>query len=764
MVLEEMKTYYLLIQGIVQGVGFRPFIKNLADTYSLKGSVINSSIGVEIYFNATDQQADIFISAIRDKQPIVATIKSIDKQIVDTIEFDSFEILDTIDTLNNINIGGLTLIAPDLAVCADCISDILDKDNRRYLYPFTNCTNCGARYSIIDSIPYDRKNSSMRDFELCEECKTEYLDSSDRRFHAEANACHKCGPKITLYYADKVITDNNEALRLIGKSIDNAKIVAVKGLGGFHLILSAKSDEAIKRLRDLKFRQTKPFAVMAKDIEAIEKYIKLSDDDKRILTSKEAPILIIDQRIDILSRYISPHQQNIGIMIAYTPLHRLLFEFMDTEFIIATSANISDEPIVKDIFEAKEKLSRFTDIFLDHDREIYTRLDDSVIMRSGSGYTFIRRSRSYAPYPIEIDKVIDKDIFAAGADLKSTLAFYKNGYIFLSQYIGDLNNISTSEYYNETYKKLSTAFNINPTVAVRDYHPNFTSSIYAESLGIDIFKVQHHLAHFLSVLAEHNYHDDAIGIVLDGFGLGIDDTAWGGEFFVKQSNSVSREFRLKQYIQPSMDASTRSPYMMLISYLTSMGMLGRAEKILKSRLRLSDKEIKLVEAISKSGINSILTSSAGRLFESVGSLLIGERDNEYEGSLAIRLEAIIDNEEKGYYEFNIEDNELDFVTTFEQILSDLESNVSVPIISARFHNGFSRAISEVAVKLSKRYNIKVITVSGGVFQNRIILDRVIECLEGSGLVVMRNEQLPTNDASIAVGQIYAYLYDIKLRK
>ncbi len=779
MVLEEMITYQIIVQGVVQGVGFRPFIKRSADKFLLNGYVKNSSIGVVIVININNKcTVEDFVEYIKVNKPINAVIKSIDSTVIDSDIYKNFSIYKSDIT------EGLTLISPDLAICKECEQEIFDIGNRRYLYPFTNCTNCGPRYSIIKSIPYDRCNTTMSNFILCKKCRDEYEDSDSRRFHAEPNACAECGPSLTLYDADEVIIDNKLAIERTAERVNNGEIVAIKGLSGFHFMLSAYNDKTILRLRELKNRPTKPFAVMVKDISVLDKYIdNIPDKERKILTSQEAPIVIFNninfEKLGI-SKYVSPqsfesyqgvcnsiqnNRNSLGVMIAYTPLHKLLFNFYKSDFIIATSANIGDEPVVSDIFEAKDKLANFTDIFLDHNRIIHTRLDDSVVALLKDGYQFIRRSRSYAPYPIDFDKIVDTEVFAAGADLKSTLAFYKNGYAFLSQYIGDLESIASYDYFDETYKKLSSVLNIKPQVVVRDFHDGFISSRYADriakALSVNVIKVQHHIAHFLSVLAEHKYTGDSIGVVFDGFGLGIDNFAWGGEFFLKRESKVTRVFSLEQYVQPSMDASAKSPYMMLISYLSSMSLLDNADMLLKNRLKLNSEEINIVRQISDKYINSIYTTSVGRLFEAVGSFLLCERNNEYEGSLAIKLESIVDVNEQSYYHFTIDNGTLDFKDVFNELISDLYNGELISIISAKFHNGFIKAVTDIIINLSLENDIKHISLSGGVFQNKILLNGITKTLEDRDLTVYRNNVIPTNDASISLGQIYYYLYGIE---
>ncbi len=438
-------TRQIEIQGIVQGVGFRPFVKNLADSMNIKGCVTNTSHGVVIKANLSDNKLDDFLINIKKKSPALSCITNIEVKNIDYTEFSTFSIADSEYTSGN------TLISPDIAICNECRSEILDYAEKRFFYPFTNCTNCGPRYSIIENIPYDRCNTTMKDFKMCDECYEEYTDTSDRRFHAEPIACGDCGPKVTLNFKDKIIKNQEDAFKQVADYIDNGGIVAVKGLGGYHLICSAEKDDAVLKLRKLKNRNTKPFAIMAENIATIKKHAIVPEIVESQIKSPESPIVIFEWYERPFSEYVAPNSNKIGVMIAYTPLHIVLFQYMKTKFIIATSGNNRDEPIAKTEDEAENNLQKYTDVFLHHNRKIFQRVDDSVCAVSDYGYILYRRARGYAPYPVAIKSTSNEEIFASGADLKSSLLFYKSGFAFLSQYIGDLNNIESENMYKEVY-------------------------------------------------------------------------------------------------------------------------------------------------------------------------------------------------------------------------------------------------------------------------------------------------------------------------
>ncbi len=752
-----MITREIRIQGIVQGVGFRPFIKNLADSLQIKGSVINTSNGVVIKANLWDEELTKFIQLIKTKSPSLSHIVDIQVQDIPHIDFNDFKIETSKDT------GGITLIPPDMAICDECRAEILDISERRFFYPFTNCTNCGPRYSIIEHLPYDRCNTTMKSFNMCSECMHEYENSKDRRFHAEPIACIDCGPKVYLNYKGKIIENQEESFKKLAEHIDNGGIAAVKGLGGYHLICSAEQNEPVLKLRKYKKRNTKPFAIMAENIETIKRYAVVPNEVEKILRQPESPIVIFEWFRRPFSNLISPNSNKIGVMVAYTPLHITLFQFMKTKFIVATSGNYKDEPIAKDEHEAETNLKNFTDVFLHHNREIYQRVDDSVCITADYGYTLLRRARGFAPYPVALRKYKDEELFASGANLKSSLLFYKGGYGFLSQYIGDLDNIETEEMYEEVHNNMKSLFNINSDTAIIDYHSQYRSSLFAEKKYKKIYKVQHHAAHFASNLAENSYYDNAIGVVMDGFGLGLDNKGWGGEIFIKQDNIITRYAHIENHIQPGLDSAAKNPVRMVISYLHSNNLLEKIKPLLLENDYTTEQEISLIKSAVDNKVNSIDTSAAGRLFEAMGSLILRKRSNEYEGELAILLENLTYGECEEEYNFIFEENEIKLYNMLQEMLDDILNNTDIRIISTKFHNGFAKVIYNICMHLKEKYNICTVALSGGVMQNIFLSSKIYNLLVNNGFNVLIHKKVPANDAGIALGQLYYYLCDLELK-
>ncbi len=744
-----MGFYQVHFKGIVQGVGFRPFIKNLADEHSLLGEVYNTSDGVIAKISCSKDELDFFLSEFKRRLPPLAHVISIEIEEVDnTTTYTSFSISKSIGK------QGVTPVSPDIATCNDCMAEISDSNERRYEYAFTNCTNCGARYSIIESLPYDRKNTVMTEFEMCDDCHEQYSNQLDRRYHAQPIACEVCGPKAYINH-DNNYLEATDAIKYVANKIDDGEIVAIKGLGGYHIICDATNDMAVQKLKQLKNRGTKPFAVMCESIDSIHEYTTTEQKFDDLFSSSESPIVIFDWHNHPLSKDINSVSNKIGIMRAYTPLHLILFKYLKTKFIVATSGNAKDEPIASDEATAEQALSQYTNIFLHHNRKIHTAIDDSVIALTKRDYTIIRRARGYAPFPVMIKSNCDKQIFAAGANLKSSIALYKDGYAFLSQYIGDLDNIETENFYSEIYDKMCSMFAITPELAIKDMHPTYRSSTFADELKLGAETIQHHKAHFMSCLAENSHYGDAIGVVMDGFGLGDDDDAWGGEFFVKIGSDISRVAHIKKYIQAGLDSSTKHPVRMAFSYIYSMGLLDSAKHYLVNELNMTENEMSLLKYAIDNNVNSIETSSAGRLFEAIGSIVLKQRTNSYEGELAINLEAIADRSITDSYNFEFTNNNIDFKNVIINLLHDIESSVPVSIISAKFHNGFANIVADACLQIADNNAINVVALSGGVMQNVLLLDMVVEKLEDKNITVLTHKKIPANDGGIALGQIYS---------
>ena len=763
-----MKTKIIKIQGIVQGVGFRPFIKNLADKLEILGVVYNNSRGVIIKCNVSQSELEEFIRRIKEELPPIAHIISIDIEDTGTHYFKNFEII------KSEKVDGITLISPDIAICEQCRNEILDIGERRFYYPFTNCTNCGPRYSIIKEIPYDRPNTTMSSFAMCNNCLDEYKDTNDRRFHAQPIACFDCGPMIEAEINGNTIYDNEEAFYKIAELIDSGEIVAIKGLGGYHLVCNGEDESAVEKLRVIKKRETKPFALMVENIDTIKKYLEVSEIEEKMLKSKEAPIVILnwENNGEILekpyAKNVSPMSNKVGIMIAYTPLHVILFNFLKTKFIVATSGNMKDEPIAKDKEEAKSNLGQATNYFLHHNREIYTRIDDSVITflqtdNQKKDYTIIRRARGFAPMPISLKSEKNEEVFACGANLKSSIAFYKDGYGFLSQYIGDLDNIYNEEMYKEIYYNMMKMFNIAPKVGVTDNHSQYRSTIFTKEIYDNTYSYQHHVCHFASNLAENAYYGNAIGVIMDGFGLGLDNKAWGGEFFLKINNQITRIAHIKNYIQPGLDSAAKNPIRMFLSYVHSENLLDKIEDyIINSELSTSN-EINLIKAAINNNINSIETSAAGRLFEAIGSIILKKRSNEFEGELAILLENLCAANITDSYEFtfNKETSVIEINKILEALIDDILNNEKKEVIATKFHNGFAKIITDVVEYYGKKYNIEYISLSGGVMQNVTLLNILLKKLKLKNFKPLIHKHVPANDGGIALGQLYCYLNNVE---
>lgn len=742
--------FLINVDGIVQGVGFRPFVYNLATSLNLKGYVKNSSQGVIIYIDCSNSEKDLFMNLLKKNAPKSSSILSLDcEETYIDIKHENFVIFDSEKN------SGVTLIPSDIAICDDCEKELFDKNNRRYLYPFINCTNCGPRYSIIKTIPYDRPNTTMDIFKMCPACLEEYENVLNRRFHAQPTCCKDCGPDI---YFDKY--SGVYAIKKVAQLIDDGEIVAFKGLGGYHIICDATNDNPIKKLRSLKKRGSKPLAIMIKNPDILDRYdIEQRDIIKDILLSPQSPILIFQWNNHPLSRYVNPMGENIGVMSAYTPMHKILFHFLKTEFIVATSGNLKDEPITIDKKDAEEKLKVFTKHFLHHNRPIHNRVDDSVVTIVDGNIYPIRRSRGYSPDPIILNRSSDISVFGAGGQLKNHLSLTKGRYVFISQFIGDLDNLETYMFYKETFNKLRDMFDIKISHVVHDIHPDYTSSIFAkkfaEENSIKISSIQHHKAHMYACMAEHRLSDNVIGVIFDGTGLGEDGNIWGGEFFCKKG-LIKRIYHLEYYVQPGGDAAAKNPYRMLLGYLIQNRVEDKIIKMIAERFD-ANKEIDILKKIVDSKINSFLTSSMGRLFEAIGSLVTGIKTNEFEAHSAMALEYLGKSTTTYSYPFKIKEDSIIISEMLMEIIHDLFSSLNPQEISFRFHNTISEIILECCKRISETEGIKDVVLSGGVFQNRLLLNLTLEKIKRVGLTPHIHRQVPSNDGSICLGQAYSVI-------
>lgn len=730
-----MKTFIIHVNGIVQGVGFRPFVYNLAVSKGIKGSVVNSGRGVEVRMNAqTAQDAEDLLREIVKNAPPLAHITESSVHETQRQLFDSFTIEKSVHS------GGLSLVPPDTAICPNCAKDIADPTDRRFEYPFTNCTDCGPRYTIMLDMPYDRPRTVMSEFIMCPECQAEYENPSDRRFHAQPNACPVCGPAVS--YRDLT---GIEAIKAVAKLIDKGELVAVKGLGGYHLICDATNDLPIEKLRELKKRPDKPLAVMALP-ETIDR-LNISQPEKNLIFSQSAPIVVLECDNPELSPFVCPMSKAVGYMTAYTPLHMVLLKHLKTKFIVATSGNLKDEPIAKDAQEAERALSVFTDHFLHHNRPIHNRCDDSLAAAVNGSPYIMRRARGFAPYPVILPSASEKCVLGVGAHLKSTITLAKDGYGFVSQYIGDLDNPETCMFYDETVKKMQSLYGITPETVVCDLHPDYHGTRYARSLGIETVEVQHHLAHMFACMAENGLTDNVVGIILDGTGLGTDRSIWGGEFFVMKDMNVSRALHLPPVQQPGLDGAAKNPARMLVSYLNSFGLLEDNLDIVVSNTGLTERDINLITTMTDKNINCISTTSTGRMFESIGALITQTPVNLFEAHAAMKLEGFCTDTDVTYH---VESPD----GLFFRVLEDLRRGTDRRLIASAFHNGFANWIYRHTVRLCSESNITDAVISGGVFQNIFLVRRLVSLFAQSPVRLRLHSKVPPNDGCISLGQAF----------
>lgn len=778
------------ITGIVQGVGFRPFLYNLANKHKLKGFCLNNSQGILI--EVQGEMIDAFIQEIKTSPPPLSKIEKLTSQVLVSEEtFKNFSIRQSTPLSYQDN---FTLISPDIATCQDCLKELFDPENRRYLYPFINCTNCGPRYSIIRDTPYDRSTTTMNSFTMCEECEYEYHNPLNRRFHAQPNACSQCGPRVWLIDISKKPNVHNSATNYTAiqdakKLLREGAIIAIKGLGGFHLACDAANDDAVKKLRERKRRSNKPFALMAPDIETIEGFCSVSEEEKTILKGRTRPIVILEKlSINPISKSVALHNRHFGVMLPYTPLHHLLFNPKETNLttLVMTSGNQSEEPIVISNDEAIERLSPITHFFLLHDRDIYMRVDDSIarsiklktVSDAGleitdfksktqnlkSAFQIIRRARGFVPEPIDLEEELG-EILACGAELKNTFCLTKGKKAILSQHIGDLQNYNTLEFFQESLKNIKNSFQINPEIIAHDLHPDYMSTRFALDYAVQmdipdarIVPVQHHHAHIVSCMAEHCLNGEVIGIAFDGTGYGLDGKVWGGEFFTANKGSFIRKAHLQYIPMPGADKAIKEPWRMAIAYLYQTFGDKALDSLPSFFKRFSLKDVDVIISMIKKDINSPLTSSAGRLFDAISSLLGITDIITFEGEAAIELERIADRgdkkEHKSYPFQIISENPLviNLKSLIKSIVEDFKNGVEISTISYNFHNTLARTVLEISRILEKQCGIKDVILSGGVFQNKLLLSMAIEQLEEEDFKVWYHEKIPSNDGGISLGQ------------
>jgi hydrogenase maturation protein HypF len=748
-------------EGIVQGVGFRPFVYDLALRHELTGWVLNDEQGVQIEVEGEGDHVASFLSELSIPPPL-AVVERTQVSYFPPTGYTDFQIRESREGQER-----CALISPDMALCEDCQRELLDPRDRRFRYPFINCTNCGPRFTIIEDIPYDRAKTTMAPFEMCPACNREYHNPEDRRFHAQPNACPVCGPQVQLLDNAGEVVSSADPIRETIVLLKSGKVVAIKGLGGFHLACDAAQEGAVARLRGRKYREDKPFALMCSAIEVIERLCCVDDTARELLLSKERPIVVLPGRPDAaVARSVAPAQRTLGAMLPYTPLHHLLLSdgADGLTCLVMTSGNVSDEPIAYKDAEAFKRLGGIADAFLVHNREIHTRCDDSVVKPFRGKGTFLRRARGFVPFPIRLQRP-GKSVLACGAELKNTFCLTKGSYAFLSHHIGDLENFETMQSFEEGIALIECLLQIEPEAVVHDLHPDYLSTryalAYAGRVGVPRIGVQHHFAHALSCMAEHGHQGPLLAVVMDGTGYGEDGTVWGGEFLEVTAQGYTRLGHLRTIPLPGGDRAAKEPWRMGAAYLERVyGGVENADIPFTRGIDLAQWSL-LREAVL-SGINAPLCSSTGRLFDAVSALLGVRERIHYEGQAAIELEQMARKGEQGEYPFEIVEEEGALILNPDPVITAIVEAITrgedPAAISARFHNSMARGIFQMALQMQERTGLSGVILSGGVFQNHLLMARAWDLLEGEDFTVYIHHKVPPNDGGIALGQAFHAIY------
>lgn len=753
----QQERLRVVIRGAVQGVGFRPFVYRLATEMGLPGWVSNSPQGVFVEVEGAPETLRTFLLRLQREPPPRSSIQSLESSFLAPVGFQAFEIRPSDDTGER-----TTLVLPDIGTCADCLREIFDSADRRHLYPFTNCTNCGPRFSIIQALPYDRPNTTMARFAMCEACRTEYENPQDRRFHAQPNACPTCGPHLELWdRAGRPLSKHRQAVSDTVEAIRAGKIVAIKGLGGFHLMVDARNEEAVRQLRARKHREEKPLAIMAPYIEWIKAFCEVSPLEERLLLSPESPIVLLrlvqstNGDTDCVTPSVAPGNPDLGVMLPYTPLHHILLRMLEIP-VVATSGNLSDEPICTDERDAVSRLAGIADLFLVHDRPIVRHVDDSVARVILGREMVLRRARGYAPLPVHVDRSLPP-LLAVGAHLKNTVAVSSHTEVFLSQHIGDLETAQAFDAFRHVCDDLIRLYDLKPKAVACDGHPDYLSTRHAAAAGLPMVRVQHHHAHVLACMAENGLDPPVLGVSWDGTGYGLDGTVWGGEFLRIADVGFERVAHLRSFPLPGGDQAIKEPRRTAIGLLYEMqgdDVVTRDDLDPVRSFAPRDRRL-LVQALA-CRINAPVTSSAGRLFDAVAALLGLRLTVRFEGQAAMELEwATRGVETDESYPFRLEPKGgsmlLDWEPLVRSLLADFGTGTPVPVLAARFHN----TLAEMIVAVAGRQGVPHVVLSGGCFQNRYLTERVVRRLIEAGYSPHWHQRVPPNDGGIALGQIMA---------
>ncbi len=742
------------VRGIVQGVGFRPFIFQLAEKCELTGHVANTSSGVDIHAEGDPARIDAFIAAIGAQAPPLAQITSVESRPAAPGNFSEFRII-----ASRSQDGRATLISPDVSVCTDCLLELRDPRDRRFGYPFINCTNCGPRYTIIDDVPYDRPKTSMRRFRMCPDCQAEYDNPRDRRFHAQPNACSDCGPQVALEEEGGAVLAGEAAIRRAAEILAGGKIVAIKGLGGYHLSVDACNNAAVERLRRRKQREEKPLALMAPDLETIRTFARIDPEEVEVLSSPQRPIVLLRKRKShSIAPAVSPRNAWFGVMLPYTPLHALLLEH-GFKALVMTSGNLSEEPIAIANADARGRLAPIADALLSHDREILLRCDDSIVRKTDGVTRFLRRSRGYVPVPVFLHRKLPP-VLACGGELKNTVCLLKEDRAFVSQHIGDLENLAVYEFFQATINHLQRILDITPEVLACDLHPDYLSTRYArEQDGLPLVQVQHHHAHIVSAMAENHLEGRVIGLAFDGTGYGPDGTVWGGEVLIAEAGGFERAAFLEPVPMPGSAAAIREPWRMAVSYLAHS--FGKRYQDLDIPFwgAIDPHQAEVLVAMGRQGLNAPLTSSLGRLFDGVAALIGLRHRVAFEGQAAMELEMTIGADEDRVYEhgWRLDGDQrlIAIAPIISGVVEDLIRGIPGPRISRCFHATLTALFASLCGDIRDQTGMDRVVMSGGVFQNAVFSTGLARRLAQDGFQVYTQRLVPANDGGLSLGQAVA---------
>ena len=741
------------IRGIVQGVGFRPFVFGLARRMRLAGWVRNTSAGVDITVDGSRADLESFVQALQEQAPPLAVVDSCEVEFCAPGGFESFEILES-----EAREGDFIPVSPDVSICEDCRRELWDPGDRRYRYPFINCTNCGPRFTIIRDIPYDRPKTTMASFPMCPECRREYEDPMDRRYHAQPVACPDCGPHVWLEAEGEILAEKEQAIQAARRLLREGKILGIRGLGGFHLACDARNVRAVDELRRRKLRVDKPFGLMATDETAVEAEAELDRTSRELLHSRQRPIVILKRKAGArIAPGVAPGQTTLGFMLPYTPLHELLLEREagQPDVLVMTSGNLSEEPIATGNQEARERLGPLADAFLMHNREIEIRCDDSVVRGFRNGIYPLRRARGYAPFPLFLRWELPS-LLATGAELKNTFCLVRGRYAFLSHHIGDLENFETLRAFEQGICHYQRLFRVEPRLLAYDLHPDYLATRYAldraEREGLEAVGVQHHHAHIAACMAEHGLEPDrqVIGLAFDGTGYGLDGTVWGGEVLIAGYGSFERAYHLRPFPMPGGDAAVREPWRLGLGLLWSLG--EPWEPWIPSMAAAGERRGRILRQQLERGLNTPRTSSLGRLFDAVASLAGVRHEVNYEAQAAMEWEALAGSTASEGYRLEIDGDRIEPAPLVRALLEDIRRGAPIESMAARFHQGLVDAILRLCLSLRKDHSLNEVVLSGGVWQNMRLLHGTVEALLEQGFQVYWHTEVPANDGGLSLGQ------------